>query len=65
MGEGYIAVVLPKLHEVDKALSELMTEADYEVLLKQYKISGPGMGDDESIGKNDETQGTMSPGGNV
>jgi hypothetical protein len=40
-----------------------MTEADYEDLLKQYKISGPGMGDDESIGKNDETQGTMSPGG--
>ncbi|CAB3995923.1 Simiate [Paramuricea clavata] len=63
MTDGYIAVVLPKLHEVDEALSELMTEADYEVLLKQYKISG--MGDDESTGKNDETQGTMSPGGNV
>ena len=56
MTEGYIAVVLPKLHDVDEALSQLMTEEDYELYLNQ---SGPVLKgrDDES---NDDAQGTVS-----
>ncbi|XP_028411071.1 protein Simiate-like [Dendronephthya gigantea] len=51
MTEGYIAVVLPKLHEVDEIVSELVTEADYEVLLNQDKTLAMK---DTSICKNDE-----------
>ena len=40
MTEGYIAVVLPKLHEVEELLSELMTEEDYKVLLDQTISDG-------------------------
>ena len=38
MTEGYIAVVLPKLHEVNEELSALMDEADYEILLSQHQL---------------------------
>jgi hypothetical protein len=61
MTEGYIAVVLPKLHEVDKLLSELMTEADYETLLNQNEESGVAL--DER--HDDAIQGTDSHCDNV
>ena len=55
MTEGYIAVVLPKLHEVDELLSELMTEEDYGVLLNQSTISGT------AVEERHDDNGTVSP----
>ena len=49
MTEGYIAVVLPRLHEVDDTLSKLMTEADYEVLQNQRKMSNPALAADDKL----------------
>ena len=58
MTDGYIAVVLPKLHEVDEILTELMTEADYEVLLNQDKISA--MKDTNICSNDDDDEGNVS-----
>ena len=60
LSEGYIAVVLPKLHEVDELLSELMTEEEYEVLLNQSAISGTGVEE-----RHDDKPGTVSHCDNV
>lgn len=39
MTEGYIAVVLPKLQDVDEVLSGLMTEEQYRLSLSQTSES--------------------------
>lgn len=54
MTEGYIAVVLPRLHEVDETLSKLMTEEDYEVLQNQRKICEPALPVDDKLEGHDE-----------
>ena len=60
MTEGYIAVVLPRLHEVDETLSKLMTQEDYDVLQKQREISEPALAVGGKHEVLDKTQGIVS-----
>ena len=58
MSEGYLAVVLPKLHEIDETFQELLSEKDYETLRTEGEMPEQHLIVKED--KDNEIKGTVS-----